>query len=286
MRKYCIVRSDITFAGLAAWHYPGGETCVIMGHGLGATRAAGLAPYAERFCAAGHQVLVFDYRHMGDSQGQPRQLMSIPRQLEDWRSAVNYARTLPGVRRIILWGTSFGGGHVITTASRERVDGVMAQCPMMDGQAAFLQAVRRVGLWALAQVATWALLDALRGLLGRPPLMLPIAAPPGKLGFLSAPDSLPGFLRLSPPNVRNELAARLALTTGMYRPVLVASRIQCPVLIQICTQDTVAPPEAAEECARRCNAQVARYPIGHFDVYFDEHFERSVGDQLEFLARL
>jgi hypothetical protein len=29
-------------------------------------------------------------------------------------------------------------------------------------------------------------------------------------------------------------------------------------------------------------AQVKQYPIGHFDIYFGEHFERAVRDQIGF----
>jgi hypothetical protein len=29
---------------------------------------------------------------------------------------------------------------------------------------------------------------------------------------------------------------------------------------------------------------VKRYPVGHFDVYFDDHFELAVYDQTEFLV--
>jgi fermentation-respiration switch protein FrsA (DUF1100 family) len=46
--------------------------CVVMGHGFSGTRDMGLAPYAERFARAGMAVLVFDYRHFGASDGQPR----------------------------------------------------------------------------------------------------------------------------------------------------------------------------------------------------------------------
>ncbi len=34
--------------------------CVVMAHGFGGTRDAGLAPYAQRFAAEGLHVLVFD----------------------------------------------------------------------------------------------------------------------------------------------------------------------------------------------------------------------------------
>jgi hypothetical protein len=42
---------------------------------------------AERFCAAGYACLVFDYRHYCDNDGQPRQLLDIGRQLDEWAAA-------------------------------------------------------------------------------------------------------------------------------------------------------------------------------------------------------
>jgi cephalosporin-C deacetylase-like acetyl esterase len=77
-----VTRSDITFGSgsstCRAWLYRPATTasaarpCVVMAHGFGATRDASLAPYAERFAAAGMNVLLFDYRHFGASDGEPR----------------------------------------------------------------------------------------------------------------------------------------------------------------------------------------------------------------------
>ncbi|MBT9581832.1 alpha/beta hydrolase [bacterium] len=271
----------------AGWHYPAaGECCIVMGHGLGGIRESGLAAYAERFAQAGFVCLVFDYRHFGDSQGEPRQLGSIPRQLEDWRSAIQFARQLPGVRKVVLWGTSFSGGHVVVAASRDpEVAAVIAQNPMLDGRSAFVQAAGRVGPWMVLRTVAVALLDSFGALLGRLPRLLPVAAPPGSLGFLTAPDSLPGYLALSPAYARNELAARLALTTASYRPIHCAHLVRCPVLLQICERDSVAPPAAALATAQILGprGRVESYPIGHFDIYFGDHFERAVGDQIHFL---
>src|ERR1700736_1726676 len=112
---------------------------VILGHGLGATREFGLEPYAQRFVDAGIAALVFTYRHFGDSGGRPRQLLDIKHQLADWAAALAYARSLDGIdrERIALWGTSFGGGHVIEAAARDgAVAAVVSQCPFTDGLAA------------------------------------------------------------------------------------------------------------------------------------------------------
>ncbi|MCB0113825.1 MAG: alpha/beta hydrolase, partial [Caldilineaceae bacterium] len=90
-------------------------SCVVMAHGLGGVMAMGLGRYARRFQAVGHAVLVFDYRGWGQSDGEPRHLAWIPHQLADWRAAVTYARSRAEVdaKRIVLWGTSLSGGHVL-----------------------------------------------------------------------------------------------------------------------------------------------------------------------------
>ncbi len=109
---------------------------VILGHGLGATREYGLEPYARRFADAGIAALLFTYRHFGDSGGEPRQLLDIERQLDDWAAALAYARTLDGIdtARIALWGTSFGGGHVLVAAARDGdVAAVVSHAPSPTG---------------------------------------------------------------------------------------------------------------------------------------------------------
>ena len=121
-------RTDTAFTSgnvtCRAWLYTPADAdgaAIVMAHGLGGTRDAGLEPFAERFADNGYTVLLFDYRHFGASDGEPRQLLSIKRQLADWKAAVAHARGLPGVDpdRIGLWGTSFSGGHVLTTATQD-----------------------------------------------------------------------------------------------------------------------------------------------------------------------
>src|SRR3984957_15202407 len=58
----------------AAWHYPGTNGgCVIMAGGLAVNKEPGTDRFARRFHEAGFSVLAFDYRHLGESGGQPRQ---------------------------------------------------------------------------------------------------------------------------------------------------------------------------------------------------------------------
>lgn len=109
---------------------------IVMAHGLGGTRRMRLTAFAERFVAEGYACLVFDYRYFGDSEGQPRQLLDIKSQLEDWKAAIAYARSLDKIdpNRVVIWGTSFGGGHVLATAANDnRLAAVISQCPFTDG---------------------------------------------------------------------------------------------------------------------------------------------------------
>jgi dienelactone hydrolase len=80
--------------------------CVVMGTGLGGTRNIVLPFYARRFAASGLAALTFDYRRFGGSGGTPRQLMHGAHQQNDYRAAIRFARSLPGIdpRRIALWG--------------------------------------------------------------------------------------------------------------------------------------------------------------------------------------
>ena len=110
--------------------------CVVMAHGFSGTRDDGLPAYAEAFRAAGYAVVLFDFRHFGASSGQPRQLLDIERQIADYRAVVRWARQLDGVDpdRMVLWGTSFSGGHVLEVAATDpRIAAVIAQVPFTDG---------------------------------------------------------------------------------------------------------------------------------------------------------
>jgi fermentation-respiration switch protein FrsA (DUF1100 family) len=291
-------RTDVTFDswGLrcAAWLYrPQGADaeplpCVVMGHGWTGVREQALDRFAERFAAAGLSALVFDYRHFGASEGEPRQLLDVKRQLADWAAAIGYARSLSGIdaERIALWGSSFAGGHVLTTAARDhRIAAVVSQVPFVDG----LQNLRSLGPAQSVRLVGEGLRDVLAMLRGRPPHMVKSVGPPGSLAVMTSPDAEPGFHRIDPAGStwRNEAAARVALTVGSYRPGTKVGQIECPVLYCVADADAVTPPSLAIAAAQRTpRSELVRYPIGHFDIYVDEWFERAVADQTEFLLRV
>lgn len=296
MPNEAITRRDVAFPSSGddchAWLFlpeTQGERppLVILGHGLGATREYGLEPFARHFADAGIAALVFTYRHFGDSGGHPRQLLDIDRQLDDWAAALRYARTLEEVdsSRIALWGTSFGGGHVLIAAARDgNVAAVVSQCPFTDGVAATKAAHPR----ALVGATAHALRDVAAKLRGKPPVTVPLVGPPGSAALMTSPDSEPGYRALIPDGAPfvNAVAARFLLHVGLHRPGRSAKDITAPVLFCICDTDAVAPADvAARYAATAPRGEVKRYPVGHFDIYLGQPFEQAVADQSEFLTR-
>jgi pimeloyl-ACP methyl ester carboxylesterase len=291
------LRRDVAFDSdgvtCRAWTYEPSEwvprpaPCIVMAHGLGGTRDCALEPYAQAFAAAGFFVLLFDYRHLGASDGIPRQLIEISSELEDWAAAIAYARSMEGVdpRRIALWGTSLSGGHVLIAAARDpEIAAVSAQCPMLDGGASARMLAKDSGFLTLVRLGWAGLVDRARALLGMRPYYLPLVAPPGKLAAMASHDAWDGMRAIVPPNWRNEVAARLFLVLPCYRPIRAAKSVKCPVLLIACEKDSVASPAAAAATATRMGdkARLVELPIGHFDVYRGKWFERSSEEQVAF----
>jgi fermentation-respiration switch protein FrsA (DUF1100 family) len=288
-------RHDVSFASgqdsCAAWLYlPSGVTSppvVILGHGLGGTREMRLDAFAGRFAEAGIAALAFTYRHFGDSGGQPRQLLSIKRQLADWDAAIDWTKNRRDVdgTRIAVWGSSFGGGHSITVASRHpELKAAVAQCPFTDGLASALALGPTESLKVLPLVAR----DFASMVFRRPPVMIPLAGPPGSLALMNAPDALPGYEALIPAGTtfRNEVAARVAPTIMAYRPGRAAKKIKFPILFCVSNTDSVTPPAQTLRYASTApQGEVKRYGAGHFDFYVGESFEELARDQVLFLTR-
>jgi dienelactone hydrolase len=260
---------------------------VVMGHGLGGTRELRLPAYAERFVTAGMAVLVFTYRNLGDSGSGPRQVLSMPKQLSDWDAALEYVTSLPEVdeNRIAVWGTSLGGGHAIAVASRHpELRAAVSQCPFTDG----LKNTSVLRPRELFEMIRFVARDLLAAVRGKDPVCIPLAAAPGKVAFMQAPDALPGMLALVPEGHEwvNQAAARSLLSIISYRPGRAARKIVPPILFCISKEDSVAPAAVAAHYARQApRGDVRQYDAGHFGFYVGAAFEQLVADQLEFLVR-
>ena len=289
---YGVVRTDSDFKSggsrIGAWLYlPGGVArppIVVMAHGFGAEKTFGLPAYATRFAEHGLAVLLFDYRNFGASEGQPRNLVSHRRQLEDWRAAISHARSLRQVdgQRVGLWGASFSGGHVLSIAADDPgIQAIVAQVPMVDVPGS----LRRFGLKFVLAAAIHGAWDVLSSLLLRRPHEVPIVGGDGKFAVLGQPGCEAGYLAVVPADSRwqNRCPARVLLTSTFYQPARKAHRVTCPALVVLAEQDQIIPPLTIERMAARMpDCQVARVDADHFQPYQPPLFEQLVKIQADF----
>ena len=253
---------------------------VVMAHGLSGTRRDRLGPFAERFAAAGFAALLFDHRGFGDSGGEP-DLFQPARQLDDWRAAIAFARSLPGVDpdRVATFGSSMGGGNALAAAADDpRIAAAISQVPFLDIVAP------------------------------GPPLVAPgdgphrcsrrsaaITCRPSdsrtRPAFINAPGGEAGWRHVvaigEDSRWRNRVSARWLLGRP-YRPA--APRRQAPLSLARLrrrgrpgrqARARRSPPHAA-----RPHGELRTYPgVDHFDIYDGPEHEAVVADEIAFLRR-
>ena len=280
----------------AAWHYRGSNgACVVMAGGAGVTKEPATDRFAARFHAAGYSVLAFDYRHIGESGGTPRQVVRIREQLADWEAALDCAASLPEVKtgKVAGWGFSLAAGHLLRLAARpagqHRLAAVIAQAPLADGAVSSPRALGHETLAVLARFPLIALRDVARGLAGREPLVVPLAGPRGAVAMLTTPDAADSDSALNPGNIypgwQQTIAARSVLPIAFYRPGRTAGRVSCPLLAVISTGDQTVLAAPGLKAARRAPAgELLQVDGMHYAAFLDQH-EAVVTAELDFLHR-
>lgn len=262
---------------------------VVLAHGLAGTQDSGLAPFAEAFAAAGMHAVTFDYRGFGASGGEPRQVVQLAGQVADLEAAVDAAKALPGVDpgRVVLWGVSLGGGHVVQVAARRTdVAAVVSVVPLVDGLAAAQLAMKQVAPRLLLTSTGRGIASRVGTRLGRPPRMMPVVAQPGQPGALTTPGAYDDYLSIAGPTWRNEVAADVVMELGTRAPAKAAADLTAPWLVQVADFDTSAPPHAAMKAASAGRAEVRHYPGDHFDLFPGKPcHDRAVAHAVHFLRR-
>jgi uncharacterized protein len=126
-----IIRADL--------YLPGGQgphPAIVMAGGWCYVKELRQPQYAEEFVRRGFAALVFDYRRMGASGGEPRQHLDPWDQIEDYRNAISYLETRPDIDRdrIGAWGISYSGGHVLVLGATDpRVKVIVSNVPVVSG---------------------------------------------------------------------------------------------------------------------------------------------------------
>jgi pimeloyl-ACP methyl ester carboxylesterase len=280
-------RQELTFSSgrdtCAAWLYPAAadrdaRPVIVMAHGLTGTRRDRLGAFAERFAAAGIAALVFDYRGFGDSTGEP-DLFEPSRQLEDWRAAIAFARSLPDIDagRVATFGSSLGAGNALAAAAEDsKVAAVISQVPLLDRDTQTYAKPQQVVDEMKAAAAEGRYLAAV--------------GQPHEAAFISAPGAEVGWRRVvaigEESRWRNRVSAAWLLGPP-YRPSQHAASLHCPWLVCIAADDKVAKPGPAIEAARQApKGELRIYPgVDHFDIYDGPSHEAVVADEIEFLHR-
>ncbi|MGW4329917.1 alpha/beta hydrolase [Nocardia sp. NPDC004573] len=264
---------------------PGPHPAVLLVHGGGATHEMMLGQYEKWFSDAGIAVVSFDFRHLGESGGRPRQLVSRRRYAADVDAALAFTRARPEIDagRIALWGTSFGASHVLAAAARhDDIAAAVVQCPVFSGRAV----VSRAGARHLARFTTPIASDLIRAALGLPRRYVPIVGRPGERAFVNQPGALEGWLSVIPAGHRfdNRITAASGLGMLFYNAASRASRVRCPLLVCACDRENLIEPTIAEKVAAAVPGAVLKhYDADHFTVYHPPAVEHVVADQIDFL---
>lgn len=279
------MRSDVSFVSggsrCRGWFYqaPGSGKAaapvIVMSHGVTAVKEQHLAPYAERFQREGWNVLVFDYRFLGSSEGEPRGQVIPHLQHEDIRAALSFVSAQPGVdpSHIALWGSSFSGGHALFVGALDpRVKVVAVQVPALNIPHALIALISRPVFNGLLQMMADD--QAVRNAGGKG-ATLPVVNEPGQPAFLAAADAYQWFTEAAKiaPTWRNEISLESIARAAEYVPdafiELIAPK---PLLMQVATNDSLIPVNLARQAFHRAGEpkRLEVFGCGHFDPYANE----------------
>jgi fermentation-respiration switch protein FrsA (DUF1100 family) len=163
------MRRDVTFPSqgvqCVGWLYtPDGLAAgdkapgIVMANAITATKEMVLPAYAERLAAAGFVCLAFDFRFLGESEGEPRGQIFAMEQIEDLRNAISWLSLQPEVdaNRIGAWGASFGGAHVLYLAAFDkRIKAAVSAIPSMRTIDTMVHFIGRQGLAQIQGFLGW-----------------------------------------------------------------------------------------------------------------------------------
>jgi fermentation-respiration switch protein FrsA (DUF1100 family) len=277
-------RKDVSFPSqglrLSAWYYvpknlrpDEKRPAIVMAHGFSAPKEALLQNFADRFAAAGFVVLVFDYRYLGASEGQPRNQIFPTEQMEDYRTAITWVCMQKEINpdRIGVWGTSYSGAHVLHLAAFDRrIKAAVSQVPLVDGLA---NAQRLNRADNLPNVFAFLAADRAQRYTSGKVNYLPVVAPEGQPSALPTPESYEFFTKVvatSAPLWENRATLESMEKFLEYNPAADIQRISpTPLLMVVAEDDRLTPTDLAIEAFQRAREpkKLVIFKGGHFGAY-------------------
>jgi len=257
----------------------GPRPAILLCHGWGGLKEHLAERYAIPFAQAGYVCLVFDYRGWGGSDGRMistpetpplleageqtvavrviRELVDPLDQIADVRACFAWLISEEGVdpQRVGLWGSSYGGGHVIVVAGTDdRVKAVVAQIGGFGSPAPNPE-------WVAYQRRRAA--DKARAAIDPP-------VPQG----IDGAEGLRGV-----PDVARQL---------FHSPIQAAESVRAPTLFLDAEFEEYAEPAThghiAQVVARHAVSERVTYPCSHYKVY-DEYYEPALARALAWFDR-
>ena len=282
-------RQDVEFESegltMRAWLYlpdgPGPHPAIAAGHGFTGVKEGFIHhDYPGVFAAAGFAVLAFDYPNSGASDGLPRGELDPIAQQREYRDAITYLidRDDIDAERIGVWGTSYGGGHVLTVAAIDRrIKCVVSQVPTISGSRNNVRRNTPEGLREKRRQWDEDRLNRYRG------------GEPGMVKAL-ADDNM--FTRM-PPECSVNLDTHVTLHTmemyAEYEPASIIERIApTPLLMIIAGDDDMTFTDDELEAYSRAREPKALVivPGDHRVVYFEEYERTSTAARDWFVTHL
>ena len=296
------MRRNVTFTSrgvdCAAWLYlpdniNAGQKApaIVMAHGFSAVKEMYLSAFAERFAAAGFVILVFDYRCLGSSEGEPRGQIFPYEQQEDYRNAITWVSNQTEVDpdRIGIWGTSYSGAHVLHLAAFDkRIKTVVSQVPLINGWDTLLQLMNSDQFAGFLQFLKN---DRSTRYLTGEVNYFKVVAPEGTPSMASTPESYDWFTHAADtiaPTWQNQVTVESLEKFLEYDPAGSIHLISpAPLLFIVAEHDTLGPPDLAIAAYERAlePKSIAVLPCRHFDVYTEPWMSRAVGPAVDWFKQ-
>ncbi len=250
---------------------------IVMAHGFSGVKEAYLPRFAEQFVSAGFVTLIFDYRYLGASEGEPRSQIIWYEQIEDYRNAITWISEQPHVdpHRIGVWGTSYSGAHVLHVGAYDnRVKTVVSQ---VHGGVSMWEIIQYLmGTDGLNQFIESLEQDRkLRYETGTVNYMR-VVAPAGEPAALNAPGAyelFTGEQAQMAPNWRNQVTIASLEKMLEYDVTAAMGRLSpTPLRMILAGKDELIPIDLAKKAYEHASdpKDLVILPCGHFNVYHKE----------------
>jgi uncharacterized protein len=283
------MRRDASFTSggqrCAAWLYlpdglSEGQTVagVVLANGISMVKEMYVWEYAERFAAAGLAALVFDHRHLGESEGEPRQQIFPEEQQDDIRNAISFLADQPEADggRIGVWGVSYGAAHVLPVAAYDRrVRAVVSVAPVLSTYNTILRFAGTDGLQGFLAFLDQ---DQVERYHSGTVNYMPLVSNDGSPAMNQNPKAYAFYAEGATPNWRNQLTVESLQKSVEYRPAAhVALVAPTPLLMVMTEQDTFAPTDFAEAAFSEAGEPKRRVGLAcdHPDVFFEPWLSQS-----------